>query len=61
MNKSTSTIEVAEKRERRVLLQMSVLVMAFLVFWLPFWTYFAVVHLCHVFYKEVLTINQQLM
>ena len=48
-----TTLEVAEQRERRVLIQMSVLVLAFLIFWLPFWTLFATLHLCHFIYLEV--------
>ena len=49
--RSTSTIEVAEKREKRVLIQMSVLVIAFLIFWLPYWISLTTVHICDVMYK----------
>ena len=51
--RSTSTIEVAEKREKRVLVQMSVLVIAFLLFWLPFWITFITMHICMSIYPLV--------
>ena len=55
LKRSTSTIEAAEKKEKRVLIQMSVLVVAFLLFWLPFWVYLMIMHLCVVVYDEVRT------
>ena len=55
LKRSTSTIEAAEKKEKRVLIQMSVLVVAFLLFWLPFWVYLMTMHICLVVYDEVRT------
>merc|ERR1719278_573854 len=52
LKRSTSTIEAAEKKEKRVLIQMSVLVVAFLLFWLPFWVYLMTMHICLVVYDE---------
>ena len=42
----SSTLEVAEQREKRVLVQMSVLVLAFLLMCAPFFITFAVIHWC---------------
>ena len=60
LKRSTSTIEAAEKKEKRVLIQMSVLVVAFLLFWLPFWVYLMTMHICLVVYDEVKTHFQTL-
>ena len=60
LKRSTSTIEAAEKKEKRVLIQMSVLVVAFLLFWLPFWVYLMTMHICLVVYDEVRTHFQTL-
>ena len=60
LKRSTSTIEAAEKKEKRVLIQMSVLVVAFLLFWLPFWVYLMTMHICLVVYDEVRTIVEHM-
>ena len=44
-----SSVEVAEQREKRVLIQMSVIVLAFLILYLPYWTLMLVMHTCHFF------------
>lgn len=48
LNRKTS-IEVAEQREKRVLIQMSVIVLAFLIMYLPFWTLYLIMHTCQYF------------
>ena len=53
LKRSASTIEAAEKREKRVLIQMGILVLAFLVFWLPFWIYMTTMHVCNIAFDEV--------
>lgn len=49
---SNTPNDVAEKREKRVLIQMSVLVLVFLICWLPFWSTFAALHICHYLWPE---------
>ena len=46
MKSPSTTLEVAEQREKRVLIQMSVLVLAFLLMCAPFFITFAVMHWC---------------
>ena len=55
INRSNS-VDLAEKREQRVLIQMSVIVLAFLLLWLPYWTSSIAVHFCTLFFHEVLQI-----
>ena len=43
-----NSVEVAEKREKRVLIQMSVIVLAFLILCLPFWTLMVIFHICNI-------------
>ena len=46
-----NNLGAAEKRERRVLIQMSVLVLAFVLTCLPFWTFWAYMNFCPIINK----------
>ncbi|XP_059082404.1 5-hydroxytryptamine receptor 1D-like isoform X2 [Tigriopus californicus] len=43
---STCNSKIIAQRERKVLVQMGVLVVAFLICWLPFWVLFSVLPIC---------------
>ena len=47
------TVNAAFKRERRVLIQMVVLIVIYLIFWMPFWTLYTWVFACiEIYYKH---------
>ena len=48
----STSLEMAEKREKRVLIQMTVLVFAFLLFWLPFWIFLSITSFCHLYIEN---------
>ena len=44
------TVNAAFKREKRVLIQMVVLVVIYILFWMPFWTLYTWVFACNEIY-----------
>ena len=47
---TATTVNAAFKRERRVLIQMVVLVVIYILFWMPFWTLYTWVFACFEIY-----------